>query len=305
MSPNTEPFDPTSVFLDLKFRKKGPLVELKKGGEGVPVYFIHELMGDVSCYHRIVKEIEAPVFGIQVPFLERKSSTIPTIEDLASKHVQVIIKHRPEGPVRIVGYSGGSTLALEVSRQLTLIGRQPQILVNIDQPIENARGMVSPYHSFWENLYYWLRNEPKWPVSKFAGRLKDKVVETFLAVRGRAPPNPVHSAQDAIRSGARSLEEGEFIQRFYELLYTYIPPRSYSGRVLSFVSTQNDYTDKLIKSWKSIAQDSEFIFVPGDHFTLVTGPGAIEVREHIRRTFSQLPTTPTPGGAGVRIETSN
>ena len=49
-APNAKSFDPVSAFLDLKFRKKGPLVRLKKAEDGIPVYFIHELTGTVSCY---------------------------------------------------------------------------------------------------------------------------------------------------------------------------------------------------------------------------------------------------------------
>jgi thioesterase domain-containing protein len=292
---DTEPFDPIAAFLDLKFRKKGPLVKLNKSDEGVPVYFVHELMGDVSCYHRVVDGIDVPAFGIQVPQAERTSSIISTIEDLAARYVELIVQNQPEGPIRLVGWSAGATIALEVARQLTSIGRQPQILVSIDQQIDNAKGIVSPYHSFLENLYYWICNEPKWPLSKFGGRLLEKFTENFVSLIRRTPPViPVHDPKNAIKK-VRTPEETEFIRKLYDLLFAYIPPRSYPGLVLSLIGTENEQSGSLMKSWRSIAPNTQFIFVPGDHQTLVKGPGAIEVREHIGKVLAELSTTPTPG----------
>ncbi|HLI67226.1 MAG TPA: thioesterase domain-containing protein [Caulobacteraceae bacterium] len=291
-APNAEPFDPIAAFLDLKLRKKGPLVELKKADDGVPVYFIHELTGNVSCYHYIVEAIEGPAFGIQVPPNERRTSTISTIEDLSSKYVELIVAKTPHGPICLVGWSAGATIALEVARQLTSIGRQPGILINIDQPIDNAKGIVSPHHSFLENLYYWLCNEPKRPLHKFASRLVAKVGETVTAVTGRQPAAPVRYPKNSVDK-ARSPEEADFYRKFYHLLFAYIPPRSYSGQVLSFVASENENPDRLVKSWKSIAPNCQFVPAPGDHDAMVKkGPGVIEVREHIRRAISELPTTP-------------
>jgi thioesterase domain-containing protein len=294
--------DRVSLLLSLKFRKKGPLVELKKADEGVPVYFIHELTGDVACYHRIVEAIEGPAFGIQVPQLERRTSNISTVEKLAAKYVELISGKHPDGPVRIVGYSAGSTVALEVANQLTSIGRQPQILVNIDQPIDNSKGIISPRNSFLENLYCWLRDEPKWPLSKFGARLMEKIAEAFTAKMGRSPREIVREPAPAqnitwlriLADKASTPEEGDFIKKFYEILFAYIPPRLYSGQVLSFIATENKEPDRLVKSWRSVAQASEFIVVRGDHETLLRGPGVIEIREHIRNAFARLPTTSTP-----------
>ena len=292
-APNVKSFDPVSAFLDLKFRKKGPLVRLKKAEDGIPVYFIHELTGTVSCYHHIVEVIEAPIFGIQVPQPERSGSSVSTIESQAAKYVDLIVKNQPEGPFHLVSWSAGVTTTLEVARQLTLIGRQPQILVNIDQQLDNAKGVVGPTHSFLENLYYWLCNEPKWPLSKFGRRLIEKFAQTIRRPAEAAVQNPadqVHKAQDLINT-VSTREEGDFIRNFYDLHFAYIPPRSYSGRVLSFVATIGGEPDKLIRSWKSVARNSQFIFVPGDHMSLVKGPGVLELREHVRKAFSQSAAT--------------
>jgi phthiocerol/phenolphthiocerol synthesis type-I polyketide synthase D len=253
----------------------------------------------VSCYRRIVEALEPPVFGIQVPFPERNGGAIPTIEALAARHVELIVGHRPAGPIRLVGWSAGATLALEIARQLTAIGRQPQILVNIDQPLDNSKGVVSPYHSFLENLCVWLRNEPKRPLSKFAGRLAEKAAEAFKALTGRPSPPPVHDPQSAVES-ARTPQEGEFVRRFYQLAYAYIPPRAYSGQVLSFVSTENEDPERLVRSWKAIAPTSRFIVVRGDHHALVKGPSVIALREHLRTALAALPAGAAPARRRAR-----
>jgi thioesterase domain-containing protein len=293
---NTGLFDPIAVLLDLKFRKKGPLVDLKKADEGVPVYFIHELTGVVSCYHQIVKVLDGPVFGIQVPEAERNGGTISTIEGQAAKYVELIVGNQPEGPMRLVGWSAGSTIALEVARQLTSIGRQPQILINIDQPIDNSKGIVSPYHSFAENIYYWIRNEPIWPLSRLIRRIVEKFAQVIEGKKTHPSYNiesGIHKAQILINM-AKTPEEGDFIRNFHDLVMEYIPPRSYSGRVLSFVASDNLGGERLVRSWKSFAPNSQFIFVSGDHLTLVRGADVAEVREHIREAFSKLPAARMP-----------
>jgi thioesterase domain-containing protein len=295
-APTTGSFDPVATFLERKFRKRGPLITLKKADEGVPVYFIHELTGAVSCYHHIVEAIDAPIFGIQVPQPERSADSVSTIKSLAAKYVDIIIKNHPQGPIHLVGWSAGTTTTLEVATQLTSIGRQPQILVNIDQPLDNAKGIVSNAHSFLENTYYWLCNEPKWPVLKFGRRLFEKFLESVRTVAGRPSSNPrwlIHYAQPTIDQAATP-EEGDFIRKFYDLHFAYIPPRSYSGQVLNFIAKENPEPDKLIKSWKSVAPNSQFIFVPGDHLGLIKGPGVIELREHMRKAFSKPPAMPIP-----------
>ncbi|HXF13598.1 MAG TPA: porin, partial [Terriglobales bacterium] len=67
---------------------------------------------------------------------------------------------QPEGPYLLGGWSVGSTIALEMARQLQIADREVELLVALDGAPFNTNSGTSR----WNPLYYWklLRNLPLW-----------------------------------------------------------------------------------------------------------------------------------------------
>ena len=110
------------------------VVCFKQVAHGRPVFWIHAAAGGNSIwqYQRIANVSERTLYAIKPPSIDITHYWLSGIEARASYYVALITSIDPDGPYDLGGYSMGSTLAYEVTRQLVLMGHKVQSLVLID-----------------------------------------------------------------------------------------------------------------------------------------------------------------------------
>lgn len=97
------------------------LVRLRPGDTSGPsLYCFHPLGGSIARYADLVDILddEQAVYGIQSVGLAAGCEPDQTIEEMSLRYAEEIAAHAPTGPVVLLGYSLGGTLALETARQL-------------------------------------------------------------------------------------------------------------------------------------------------------------------------------------------
>jgi thioesterase domain-containing protein/acyl carrier protein len=116
------------------------LIPIKPRGNKMPLYIVH---GDglyVLNFKDLAKYVadEQPLFGLQPPDLKEVDNTIETMADIARHYVDEILEHNPNGPYAIAGYSFGGYIAVEMVRQLTVLGKEVKMLGILDTDAENC-----------------------------------------------------------------------------------------------------------------------------------------------------------------------
>jgi enterobactin synthetase component F len=110
-----------------------PIVTLKEGSEGQPLFVIHGMFGDVFGFvdfARCMPE-EQKIYGVQMPRAQVGSKTA-TVESLASLYGEWIRKIQPEGPYHLMAGSAGGWFAYAVAADLQRANLGARRLILLD-----------------------------------------------------------------------------------------------------------------------------------------------------------------------------
>jgi thioesterase domain-containing protein len=112
------------------------LVPLAQSGPGEPVFLVHPVGGQVSCYRPLATALSSahPVWGLQRPGFDVLAAAAG-LEELAAHYAEALVAVTPEGPFLLAGWSLGGVIAFEAARQLAGRGCAPRAVVLIDAAV--------------------------------------------------------------------------------------------------------------------------------------------------------------------------
>ncbi len=110
------------------------LVEIQSRGDGTPRYCVHPAGGEVLCYADLAAALgpASPVLGLQAAGLVAGTEPAKTVVEMAASYVAAVRSHQAEGPYRILGWSVGGVIAVEMARILRAEGQRVASLVLLD-----------------------------------------------------------------------------------------------------------------------------------------------------------------------------
>ena len=97
-----------------------PVVLIRKGGDDVPVFLIHDADGETMLYRGLAQLLDPrhTVYGLQ-PYSKKFHPILHTrFEEMAEFHIGNIRKIQPRGPYLLGGLCAGGLIAFEMARQL-------------------------------------------------------------------------------------------------------------------------------------------------------------------------------------------
>ncbi|MDV3123367.1 non-ribosomal peptide synthase/polyketide synthase [Mycobacterium sp. 21AC1] len=110
-----------------------PLLPLRPSGTDAPLFCVHPASGLSWQFAGLKRYLPqgVPIYGLQSPLFS--GAGLPdTIEELASRYADTVVAAAPDGPVRLLGWSFGGSLALLMARELTRRGRQVTFVGMLD-----------------------------------------------------------------------------------------------------------------------------------------------------------------------------
>jgi acetoacetyl-CoA synthetase len=116
-----------------------PLVLMRSGEGGPPLFLVHSIWGDVLGMRQIAVAMrgDIPVYGLRAHGLQGEEPQ-GSVEEMAASYVEVIRGLQPQGPYRVAGHSFGGLLAFEIARQLSEEGEEIAWLGLIDAELALA-----------------------------------------------------------------------------------------------------------------------------------------------------------------------
>jgi thioesterase domain-containing protein len=264
------------------------ILPLNDAGCGPAFYCVHAIGGVATVYRDIARMLgpKQKCYGIQTPTDKRNAEFVGSIKSIGQHYVDELVKFQPEGPFFLGGHSVGATIALEMSQQLTAMGRKVSLLVVFDGALLNTGAEISFLNPiYWLKLLFYL---PRW--------IKDVlVVKDCFQGRYRMIINKLssrHAAENVANLSAYTPEHAAFIKGLYDRHLEYVP-NHYFGRVLVFVAKFDGLLNhgQVKAAWKKIAPSSEIFEVNGRHVDLIQMPRGLPIAKRLSEKIKEL--TPT------------
>jgi len=110
------------------------LVPIKNSGGKTPLFLIHPIGGSIFWYKSLGThmDVDRPLYGIQDAGLDKNELFFETIEEMVQIYVEVIRTIQPHGPYFLGGASFGSTVAIEMAKQLQNKGEKIIAIISLD-----------------------------------------------------------------------------------------------------------------------------------------------------------------------------
>lgn len=110
-----------------------PVLPLRAGGTEPPLFCLHPASGLSWQFAGLKRYLpqDVPIYGLQSPLFS--GASLPaTIGELAAQYADAVVATAPAGPVRLLGWSFGGSMALLVAQELTRRGRQVDFVGMLD-----------------------------------------------------------------------------------------------------------------------------------------------------------------------------
>ena len=276
-----------------------PLVLMRSGESGPPLFLVHSIWGDVLGMRQIAVAMrsDVPVYGLRARGLQGEEPQ-GSVEEMAAAYVEVIRAHQPQGPYRIAGHSFGGLLAFEVARLLAEAGEQIDWLGLIDAELSTQAH--SPARRWGHRLalpFHFARAALRQP--RAAARALLELVPALLR-RGfsRFHRDAALAEAEATWMEGASPAHQRLATHFLQLAASY-RPRPYRGSMTYFLPTVRRFhlfADPL-PVWRRLTAGTVAIErVPGPHVGMVSGASAPVVAHQIDRHLRASDVTPPAPG---------
>ena len=267
---------------------------LFKPGHGTPVFLAHGLGGAVMELRDLALRLDTdgPVYGIEARGLDGTVAPLDRVEDMATFHIAEIRRLQPHGPYRLVGFSFGGLVALEMAQQLTRAGETVGLLCMLDTYphtrlwplrfrvmawLRLSRFWLSP--TLWRALFRHysgvLRDLPparRWAfVANRARRAGGILFNIFGAVDRAAifMPQATHATASPAAANRPELRQ---VQEAGKAAFRAYAPAAYAGDIV-FIKAADETLLPIDASalWRPITRKLQVHVLPGDHQALVRG----------------------------------
>lgn len=255
-------------------RQWSSLVPIHPSGDLPPFYFVSGAGGHVLIFESLAKHLGSnqPVYALQPPGLDGKTSFLTRLEDVAAHYLREIKAVQPHGPYFLAGYSFGGIVTFEMAQQLVANGDKVGLLVLLDttwryweksKPASTFGGMVRHYGRRVADLF----RSPEELVDVIGNRTHMALRKVFRAI-GR--PLPLGSVEDA----------NWFAVTNYEA-------KPYPGRlVLIRCSERPGHKDDLF-GWRNLSSGIDVKDTPGNHMTIVKEPNVRYLGQILRQCMQE------------------
>jgi len=260
-----------------------PLVPIRTAGTKPPIFCIHALGGEVLTYTDLARFLgpDQPVYGLQ----SRAWSSLPledsaSLEEMAAEYLAAIRSVQSAGPYRILGYSFGGVVALEMARQLNEQGETLSLLAILDTLITGEGANANT--DVPEILSGLVHHHPSVSVDHLR-RLGDMDAQIVYFVE-RTNEVGIIPGLDlrVVRSWARGFLSHRKVRHAYE-------PKPFAGRITLLRAEEGNVvrtTDPTL-GWGSLSAGGlDIVDVPGNHDSAVQLPHVQTLARKLREILS-------------------
>ena len=244
-----------------------PLIQIKRGISGPPVFITPGLSGMVE-YYALAKHIHTrnAIFGIQAPGLDGREEPLESVESMADCYLDALLERQPDGPYFLIGYSFGGLVAFAMAQKLRAQGREVALLALLDA-YPHPRFMPPP-----QRFRVFLKRMRTHAGKMTAMRLASASTYFVRGIKRKLRlAAPLEIGTHPKREDYSLAATMPWVNQKAYRAYTDYRPRFYPGPI-HFVtaSIQTFFPGSPASIWKRLCTDFQVETIPGDHLSIVT-----------------------------------
>lgn len=237
-----------------------PLVTLREGGPGRPLFLIHSGQGDVTSYGLLTRRLPGrPIYGLQSPGLQGESWPLMSISAMAGCYLREITAKDPTGPYFLGATCMGGMVAFEIAQRLLHQGKKIAFMAFMDVPYplpySEHPNPVERHYGPWRDFGRDFGRIVRWALIRGAGF-------------GRSPRGLAKYRRFVAHMNTRAL-------RRYR-------PGIYPGEIFFYNSSDSGFArDRRLRLHRH-ARTAHAISIPGSRAALFVTPGVDEMAKHLQ-----------------------
>jgi thioesterase domain-containing protein len=242
-----------------------PLVTLRAGGAGRPLFLVHSGQGDVTCYGLLARRLAGrPIYGFQSVGLRGESWPLMSIQAMARRYLKEIIAKDPTGPYLLGATCMGGMVAFEMARLLVQEGRPVGLLALFDVLYPLPKWRQPSWH---ERLY---------------GPIRDPVRDAFRILRWAAMRSAGWGRSPHAMTAYR-----HFVTNMNSRANRRYRPESFSGAITMFKTQQQKVPGRDLRLLMChCAKTATVIELPGNRSTLFVPPVVDELAHQLQTVLA-------------------
>lgn len=267
------------------------LVPIKTTGSKIPLFLIHGGGMNILLFRSITEHFDAdqPVYGLQALGFSHKTDIPATIEEIAARYVNDILKVNPDGPYALAGYSLGGFMAFEMAKQLTALGKEIKFLGVMDTYAGNNYYAGGTIARLGRKIVRQFRKVPFYTWS-FISNPKDAFMYQVISMKKRF--RKLQTTETLVPEEFNEYEAGIY-RRYSDALDAYLLSPLDVKITLFRVQERLYFLDDLVYlGWGRFARKGVDVrVVPGDHKTFLFPEHGKQLAGIIQRSLNEATKT--------------
>ncbi len=262
------------------------LEPLNQDGTRPPFFYAHGVFGDVLNLTNVAPLLNAdqPLYGLQAVGLHPDCEPDRTIEEMASRYIEAIMRIQPSGPYYLGGYCFGGVVAYEIARQLEELGEKTALLAIIEGSAPREYHNKLPFYNRQrlqitrQSAPYWIRGNQEFGGWQLRQRLQKKLGHN----------NGNVELDNLADFNATRPEIQHRIKEINEEAFKAYVPQPYGGKVTflraSCMRIKHTLFGKIDpqRGWGTLTNGRvEIRYVDGTHVSILTNPYAADLAAHL------------------------
>jgi acetoacetyl-CoA synthetase len=248
--------------------KFSPLVLLKPGDGGPPLFIVHGIGGTVMELSALGRDIRisAPVYALQAQGLDGNKPPLESVGDMVTLYLDHVRAIQPEGPYLLSGYSFGGLVALEMARRLMHENGQTVTPILIDA---YAHPHTWPRASRFKMQ---ARRALHLARQSFAAPLRKSIPALLTRLLGGDNKDSRARLRDWLLDQNPDLPESLLrVREAGGAALSRYTPSYYPGKIIFLKASQPDpeFPDDAKRIWRPLVRELDIRVVPGRHRTMV------------------------------------
>lgn len=257
-----------------------PVVVLQPHGDKTPIFFFHPGLGEVLIFMNLARYItDRPVYALRARGFDNEPF-FASFEEAVATYQTAIKRVQPEGPYAFAGYSFGTFLAFEITKNLTSIGDEVAFLANFDQiPFTKERARTYDWTVCVLSLAFFfdlIKEDYAYSILPSMRKRTDaEVLDHIFKMAPAARIQELSLTKEKLNRCAQVALNFKTITRDYDP-----EPRVklmdvfYTEPLVGLVKAKDtkDWRENYIGRWDEVVDDAMYVFVPGGHRKLISPP---------------------------------
>jgi amino acid adenylation domain-containing protein len=251
------------------------LVPIKPNGNKPPLFIVHGAGLNILNFVNVINHFDEdqPVYGFQGIGPNGYENWFESIEEMAAKYIDSIIKISPKGPYAIAGFSFGGVVAFEIARQLKEKGKTVSTIALLDTYVDSSyyyasytqKKLVRYFDLTHRRLNYLMQMLTSWKSFKLRFNAKKEYIEKqYLGINNEITEEESIAHIEFTKANSMVTK---IINRYHLI------PQDLEVDLFRAKDDEGYKLDPTHLGWKKAALKGVHIHnIPGDHLDIVAPP---------------------------------